>query len=658
MEIKGGFAGNILYIDLTSGQSRKETLALELANKYIGGWGINYRLAWDLIKPGVDPLSPDNPIILGVGPGVGTFAPGETQIEVTVKFPLPASEDGRCFIGTAFGGSRRFGAMMKSAGYDHIVITGRAKNPVYLKITDDDVELCDAGDLWGKKDVLETNEELLDRHRGYGVIAIGHGGEHLVKFSMAVVEKRSSLGRHGLGAIMGSKNLKAIVIKGSKGIKVADRIRFTEAVDTLYRQLIPMPAVQAMHIDGAHSVFNNVFIHQMNPGVWLKSKWDTLYGVAKWKEVKRDLRACTSCLVGCRCGYEIKDGEFAGLKTEGPQYCVAGIIGETFNITDHRKALKLMDTAHRLDIDLVNSNGMIDWVTRLYAEGKITEKETGGMKLTREFDTYLKLYNMIARREGIGDAMADGWYALAKRMGQDPWKDNLQLGITKGTETIYPGRARKLDTLAFVMITSPRGAHHPPGHSLQVVPLQDFRSVSGDCKFWGIPEDKFNKIFTPALDYYGLFHVGRLAKWSEDVFSAYSCMSQCTVYRTYPGVVSIAAMAELYSSLTGIETSPEEFRDKAEAVHNLYKMLNVREGFSRKDDVIPEIWLKGLNSPDEPMFLTDYYRTRRFRKADIEKLLDDYYDERGWDIPTGIPTKRKLTQLGLVDMPGIMELAK
>jgi len=229
-----GYAGTILYVDLTSGQIRKEPLDIDVARKYLGGAGVNYKLACDLIKPGEDPLSPDSPIIIGVGPLVGTIVPSAGKVQVTVKFPLPASEDGRYCVSTATSGSDKFGCMLKNAGYDHVVITGRAKGPVYLKIVDDDVEICDATDLWGRKDIYETTDELNDRHGSCGVFAIGRAGENLVRFSMAFCDFRRHLGRSGLGAVMGSKNLKAVVVRGTKGIKVKDSRRLMKAANGVF----------------------------------------------------------------------------------------------------------------------------------------------------------------------------------------------------------------------------------------------------------------------------------------------------------------------------------------------------------------------------------------------------------------------------------------
>jgi len=204
-----GYAGNILHVDLTNNKIQKEPLDRDLIEKYMGGWGINFMLAYDLLKPNTDPFSPDNPIILGAGPLVGSSVPGSPKICATTKFSLPATPDGRNYITSAVSGSRRFGKMMKMAGFDHVVITGKAKRPVYIHISDENIEICDAEYLWGNTDIYATTDSLIQKHGKCGVIAIGRAGENLCRFSMAITDKKSTLGRSGFGAVMGSKKLKA-----------------------------------------------------------------------------------------------------------------------------------------------------------------------------------------------------------------------------------------------------------------------------------------------------------------------------------------------------------------------------------------------------------------------------------------------------------------
>jgi aldehyde:ferredoxin oxidoreductase len=645
-----GYAGGILHVDLTRGEIRKEPLDPALAAKFLGGWGINYRLIWDLLEPGTDPLSPENPLVLGAGPLVGTLAHTGNKIAGTTKFALPATEDGRHYVASAIAGTSRFGPMMKCAGYDHLVITGRAKSPVYLKIIDDDVEICDAGGLWGKTDVYEASERLQGKYPDSGVIAIGQAGENRVRFAMAMADKRRTLGRSGFGAVMGSKNLKAIVARGTRGVRIADRKRFLNKV----QQLFPLNSAfsAAMADLGVHALWSGLVSVNMNPGLWSVYDWNEHYGIKKWYEVKKDVKACSACCSSCHTAYRIKNGEFEGLETESGHYLWPAVKGQHLGLTDQRETIKLLDMANRAGMCFATMGSLLDWVTRLHADGAIDDELAGGVSLGRDIHAYIRLTERIIAREGsLGDAMADGWFATSKHVGRDARTDYVQgFGIAKGTDCIYPARAAKLDPMRFTMgVTNPRGGHSPQGHSLSAIPFQPLETLKGDAASWGTPEEAVSRIFQPT-PYYGAFNNGRLTRYVEDFYSLQSCLGTCTE-QAIMGSVTIGDFAELYSAATGIEVDSEDLRKSAERVYNLYKMLNVREGFGRADDeAFPEVWLTPMETPDRREALTDYYRIRELTREDVFKLLDDYYDERGWDIARGVPAKEKLADLGLEDL--------
>jgi aldehyde:ferredoxin oxidoreductase len=293
-----GYVGQILHVDLTSGDISKQPLDTELARKFLGGWGINYRLEYDLLKPGTDPLSPDNPIIIGVGPLIGTLVPGSGKVAATMKLPIVArKQEKKYIVATGVGGSHRFGAMIKNAGYDHVVITGRAKKPSYLKIIDDDVEICDARDLWGR-DVYETTDELANRHRGQtgkaGVWAIGRAGENLVTSALGFIDRVATMGRWGGGAVLGSKNLKAVVSLGTKGVKVKDPKRFMAAVDKKRKEIMSYPLYRSGVPAERH----------LPEGIPYPSN---LYDLTKYAEP-----ACMGCIDSCRASFRIREGRFTG----------------------------------------------------------------------------------------------------------------------------------------------------------------------------------------------------------------------------------------------------------------------------------------------------------------------------------------------------------
>ncbi|MCK4793127.1 MAG: hypothetical protein KAV87_55870, partial [Desulfobacteraceae bacterium] len=322
-----GYAGKILYVDLTSGDIEKQQLDTEVAQKFLGGWGINYQLEYDLLKPDTDPLSPDNPIIIGVGVLCGTLAPASSKCTVTMKLPICASKSEKKYIvATAVGGTRRFGAMIKNAGYDHVVITGRAKKPSYLKIIDDDVEICDASDLWGKKDVYETSDELAKRHRGAtgpaGVWAIGKAAENLVRHAHGGVDMHAQFGRHGVAAVLGSKNLKAIVTLGTKGIKVADSARFMKAADRIRREII------------SHPLFHK--------GGIIKGLYPGVMGIR---------RACMACPDGCKFEYHVEDGRLAGERLKVSYRFVAFALGSRLGLKYYGDSVRLLNLVNDYGLD-------------------------------------------------------------------------------------------------------------------------------------------------------------------------------------------------------------------------------------------------------------------------------------------------------------------
>ncbi len=644
MECKG-YAGKILYVDLTSGRTKEEPLDLDLGRKFLGGCGLNLRLARDLIRPGQDPLSPENPVVLGAGTLVG-LAPGAAKIGCTTKLALPATADGRHYITTAMSGSRGFGHMMKRAGFDHIVITGRAKSPVCLEIVDDKVRFRDARSLWGEKDIYETTDALKEEHGRCGVVAIGRAGETLCRFSMAVTDKKSTLGRSGLGAVMGAKNLKAIVVKGTGEIEAADRGRLKETAARVKEQY--EKAVKPLG-DFSDLEWNAMVKQNMNPGVWSKAQWDALYGEEKYKPIKKNV-PCTSCWIACGDSLSIREGPFEGAGSQTGLYLWVPIVGQKLELEDQRAAVKLFGLMNRLGLCTATTSSLIDWITRRFEQGVITETHTGGLRLKRDLDTYLKLIHMIVDRRGFGDRLAEGWFEASRWVGRDAGSDYVEgFGIAKGTDCIYPARAARLDQQRFTMgVTSPRGGHSAQGASGASLPLTPIELLIEEARRMGVSGEGIERIFRP-VPYYGDFNTARLTKHLEDFNFILNSLGACFIWGGL-GLYTLENLADLYSAATGVEMPAEELKVCGERVFNLYKLLNVREGFDRADDAFPEVWLKPLQTPDGVQTLTDYYGKHVITAEDLKSLLDDYYDERDWDVEKGIPTREKLADLGLEEL--------
>jgi len=637
-----GYAGKILEIDLTRGQILKRDLDLDLASAFIGGYGVNCRLAYDLVEPRLPPLDPQNPLIIGAGPLVGTLAPGSGQIQGLVKFPLPASRDGeKYYVGAGSSGSRLFGPMLKYAGYDHLVITGRAPNPVYIKVIDDDVEICDARNLWGKTDTYETNACLTEKYGRSGTLAIGAAGENLVRFALALTDNRSTLGRNGLGAVMGSKNLKAIVAKGSRGIAIADPRRFMKTVEEIRQTATQNPFFEPLHRLGIHCAWDDWKIN-LNVGKWPRDEWDKAFGKKKAEETIKDIRACNACILGCRISCEVKEGEFAGEGTQTCQFLHVAVFAQSFNTEDLGFVIKLMDECNRAGMCVLAIGAIASFLATLFEQGTITPAQLDGLTLHRDFASFQALAQKIIHRKGFGDRIADGWFTAGENFSVDFEK---ALGLIKGAFPTYDARVVKMDPRIFQLLVNPRGAHHPQTHWITSWPMQPLDRIKDRARKLAVTTEEYGRIFAGDS-----FNTGRLTRHLQDLGMTVDSLGMCIFYPLFDFEVHMDSLSELYSAATGIGLSPRDLKQAGERTYNMLKILNAREGFTREDDLPPSLWFRPKKTVEGVEEIMDYYRIRRLSKDDLENLLDDYYEERGWDPKTGVPTKKKLEALGLNDL--------
>lgn len=650
-----GYAGNILYVNLTSGEIKKKELDKSLAQQFLGGWGINYRLLFDYLKPNTAPFSPDNPIIIGTGVLCGTLAPASSKCAVTMKLPIPISEnDKRYIVATAVGGTGRFATMLKNAGYDHVVITGRADNPSYLKIVGDDIEICDAGDLWGRKDLYEASDELADRHRGKtgraGTWVIGKAGENLLLTSMALVDGIGSMGRWGAASVLGSKNLKAVVTLGTKGIKVADPKRFMKLVERKRKEILTHPAFGKGYPKPARTG-GSPMLHSPYP--------PEIEDITKVGPI-----ACMACVDCCKNAYQIKEGRFAGDKIHGVALFFMGEQDKAgrLKLAHYGDPMKLAALMNRAGLDAFSGMRMLHFITRLFERGIISEKDTGGLKLgTGDMDAYLALLEKWINREGIGGYMARGWGALCRRFGVDAGTDfDDGTPIIRGSDLLHDVRWRKYDhvfMLAQIVRPKPlqvqQGASFPAGEDIQRETywpdhkrsLKDLRRDLVERT--GASDEDASRIFTDKE-----FSFGRLEKHSEDALGVYNSLGICSSSPSWDWhpMRDIPVLAKLYSAATGFEITLKELKKRGEAIWNMEAILNVREGVVGKDYDPPDLWIQHTTKPVQ-VDKGEYYPTdwlgRQVSKNDIALWLDDYYDERGWDRRMKIPTKEKLCDLGL-----------
>ena len=616
-----GYAGSVLFVDLGHGTARREPLDAEVARAFIGGHGINYRLAYDAIPPHVDPLSPENAIVIGAGPLSGTIVPGSAELVVTTKLPLSGG------IGTGAGGGH-FPLMLKSSGYDHVVITGRAPQPVYLRICDDDVAICPAQHLWGR-DTFETVDELRASYEPCSVIPIGPSGENGVLISVTSIDKLGTVGFGGLPAVMGSKNLKAVVaMKGSRGTQVANRVGLVRATDRMLERIMGYHMRPTLLEGGTYS---------MTAG-WLGSlgldtqSWDGIH------RQSRNALACPSCPMGDKERNRLREGDFSPMVTYMTHFMGERESSGATTLDNHNRAVRRLDALNRSGVCMMNFHHTMGLLGSLRAEGALTDADVGGMELPASYDDQLRLIHMTAHREGLGDVIADGALRLARRKGAEG-----QLLHIKGCAPFIDLRFDSLNTMSFAQFVHPGRPNYACGGVGVYVPGRPLEVFLGNARRMGIPEQAIGRIFSGDG-----FNVSRLTRHAEDWYSLFNCLGMC--HRLYiQRFHSLEGLAEFYRYVTGIEATPGELQAAAERSWNLYRHLNARAGLGRTDDCIGEGWFRSPWGAEERP-VRGYFGATEFTWADMEGLLDDYYDERGWDLASGCPTPQGLKEMGLGDL--------
>lgn len=618
-----GYMGKILHVDLTSGRFREELLDPSLVEKFLGGYGINNWLAYQTIPPHVDPLSPENAIIVGAGPFTGTIIPGTAKLGVTTKFPINGA------FATA-SGSGAFPMRLKSCGYDHVVITGRAPSPVYLLVSGQGPELRDASQLWGK-DNYDTIDLLRGRHELCSIIPIGPAGENLVSLSITSIDKAASVGRGGLPAVMGAKRLKALVAcRGNYGVSVADRHHFVRLVNALHERILKWPGRADLMEKGL-----------MEAGYTVSSSYASATEVPAGVEephirLRRRL-ACPGCAQGEKSWVSLSDGDFAGLVSYMPHFWMENFGGEGRQA--HDRAIKYSDTLNRLGLCHMNFSHLLLFACRLYQEGIIGRQDTGGIVLKPDLDTALRVAGLTAHREGLGEVFARGLVPTAQQFGEAAQR---RLTHVKGQAIIFDPRLKGLGTMEFSQLINHRGSHVATGGSPAYVPNRPVSEFLRHGERMGADPDALKRAVGG-----GGFNPGRYTKLSDDWFALFHCLGQCNrafINRFY----HIDSITDLYQALTGRKVSGRELMKAAERAFNMGKFLNARVGFSRKDDAPPSAWFEPLQREGKEYCFSDYYGRTTLTPAGVERFLNDYYEERGYDPVSGNPTPGMLAELGAV----------
>jgi aldehyde:ferredoxin oxidoreductase len=611
-----GYAGRILRVDLTSGKTETEPLNEEIAKKYIGGIGLGMRLYLDNSKAGVEPFSPENPLVVATGPLSGTMVPtGGNGHAFVSKSPASFGVGEAKAHGT-------FGTEMKRAGYDAIIITGKAEKPVYLWIDDDTVRIIDAQHLWGKSPA-ET-EDALQKELGdfyIRVASIGPAGEHLVRIACIINEQTRAAGRCGLGAVMGSKNLKAIAIRGTKDVQVAKLDELKEFIKVIhermkgpaarkYRTLGTPENVLVLNALGALPVNNFTY------GTFKNA--DKISGEYLNERFVAKVIGCNSCAMRCEHIVVVPEGPFKGTTTR-MEYESLWALGPNCGVDRLDVISKAMDLCNHYGMDSISAGGIVGFAMDLYEHGILTNEDTGGLGLKfGNYEAELEMLKRIAYREGLGDILADGVRMAAQKIGKGAEKYANHI---KGVElTGYDIRGLKTAALGYAV--SFRGADHNR-HGAYAP------DVKGSVNRFKAEKGR-----------------GKLVREIEDMYTVIDSLIVCKFSRaTYTD--GFKDLAKYYTLVTGYEMSPEDLRLAGERINNLGRLVNIREGFSRKDDTLP-YKIMNVPIPDEGVS-----KGAHVTQEELDLLLDDYYETRGWT-EDGIITKQKLNELGMEDLADIV----
>lgn len=635
-----GWMGKVIRVDLSTGVIKKESISEELRLKYVGGRGLNLKVLYDEIPAGTDPLGDKNKVIIGNGPCSGTMVPGSNRFTLTTKSPLTG------FIGDANAGGS-FGVRLKYAGYDMVIIEGKAEKPVYLWIDNDEVELRDAKGLWGKnctqtKRAVES--ELGDS--GVGVISIGPGGENMVRFACVMSDIGRAAGRTGIGAVLGSKNLKAIAARGSNGVKVANPELLQESVRDLYQAWEGKTLLQSFRTVGPTEgllAYNAAGI--LPTKNYFYGTYDDIDQVSPRLVAERYFfkpKACFSCPIACDHRFVIDRGRYKGAYGGGFESAQLINFSSLIGVNDLDFVMKAASLCDEHGVDIVEMTATIAYVMECFYNGILTTEDLQGLVPSwGNTDAALKIIDMTVFRQGIGDVFAEGVKKAAELIGKG---EDYALHVKGSPICSRDPRGSKAWGLGYAV--SSRGADHCRA---LIVAESGYVTAPGTAGFDPVKGEILGAGAEYQVDSLSEKGKGLMVKWYEDMRGFQNCMELCYFpYLLYSKELGIlGTLTKLYKSVTGLELSDKDTLKIGERVVNLERAFNIREGLIRKDDSLPRRFL------EEPMPAGPI----KGQVVKLDPMLDEYYQCRGWDKVTGFPTRKCLEGLDLKEVADELEKA-
>lgn len=627
-----GYAGVILRVNLSNATVRKEPLPEALVENFIGGRGFVAKILYDEILAGIGAFDPENMLIAATGPLTGNFLPASGKTHFGTKSPATGG-----YADSNMGG--HFGPQMKYAGYDVLVITGKAQSPSYLFISDDTVEIRPAAEYWGQGSI--TAEKNFKDHLGddYQIITIGPAGENLVRYACISHDFGRQAGRTGVGAVMGSKNLKAIAVKGTGSIPVADLKKAYAKGKEAFQKVKAKPGFKGWTPEGTAGITN--WTNEV--GVFPTRNFQTSYaehykdinGKAILDRLKITDKGCFGCPTPCG-KYGRTRTKLGSAYVEGPEYETIALFGGNCVLKSIEEVAYANYLCDELGIDTISAGVVIGWAIECFQKGILTREDIGRKIDFSDLDTVVYLLNKIANRDGIGELLAEGVKAASETIGKG--SDHFAIQV-KGLEwTGY--ECRNAPSMMLAYLTSDIGAHHGRawvlGHDL----AGSWSSVHDLIVAGGAKEKPPKGLVTEkSADY--VIH-------SQHERPTFDVLGTCRLQLMELGFEG-EHYAELYGIITGKKKTWAELLAVSEKIWHLTRAFSIREikDFGRSSDYPPRRLCEDPIStgPNEGYLIP---------MQDIEFLLDAYYAARGWD-KNGIPTKKTLLRVGLSEVAGDLE---
>lgn len=585
-----GWMDKFIKLNLSTGKKELVQIDADLRRKYIGGRGLGVKLYTDLCSPGIDVFSEENAMILLTGPLTGIM-PTAGRYQVISRSPLTGT-----ITDSSSGGI--FGAMLKRAGFDGLIIIGKAAKPVYLKISEDGIEMKDAGHLWGK-DTHETPRLIKEDIPGkISIACIGPAGENLVPFAAIMNDNDRATGRGGLGAVMGSKNLKAIAVSGNMEISVSDPVALKDLLLTLDRLIDKNPLTgKALKLLGTSALVNAINGHGMYPtrnfrgGVFNDA--EAVCGEKMAETILTGRNACFKCSIACS-----RKTKTLNRSGEGPEYESAWAFGAQLGINDLETITEANYTCNELGLDTITAGSTIGCAMELYEKGAYPHKLVWG-----DSSNLVQIVEDIAYKRGVGKDLALGSMRLAEKYGMP----ELAMQV-KGLEIpAYDPRGAQGQALSYA--TSNRGGCH-------------LRAYLIASEILGLPA---------SLDRFSTKGKAAIVALQQDISAVVDSLLLC---RFLQFAMSLSTFTEMLNVVTGIDITEEELLEVGTRIYNLERNFNSEAGFTRADDMLPSRFLT------EPLL----DGASRNRIVKLDEMLDEYYQLRGWN-NNGVPKKETLDKL-------------